>query len=95
MWRGRRDWHRANQRWSAEDLSTKLVDFKSHDAFAAHYGSPAGFFDRFDLFEQPARPVSEIMHTANSDKVVLQNDNKGLRIEAQQENEQEEKKNEA
>ena len=71
----------ADQRWSAEDLSTKLVDFKSHDSFVAHYGSPAGFFERFDLFEQSARPVSDIMHTANSDKVVLQQDNNGLRIE--------------
>ena len=85
----------ANQRWSAEDLSTKLVDFKSHDSFEAHYGSPAGFFERFDLFEQPARPVSAIMHTANSDKVVLQQDNNGLRIESPQENEQEENKKEA
>ncbi|MGM9583155.1 MAG: hypothetical protein ACI3WU_05520, partial [Phascolarctobacterium sp.] len=85
----------ANQRWSAEDLSTKLVDFKSHDSFVAHYGSPAGFFERFDLFEQPARPVSDIMHTANSDKVVLQQDNNGLRIESPQENEQEENKKEA
>ena len=50
----------SNQRWSAEDLSTKLVDFKANDSFAAHYGNPAGFFDRFDLLEQPAQPMSEI-----------------------------------
>ena len=80
----------ANQRWSAEDLSGKLVDFKSHDSFVANYGNPAGFFDRFDLFEQPARPMSEILHTANRDKVVLQQDNTGLRIEGvKEESEQE------
>ena len=85
----------ANQRWSAEDLSTKLVDFKANDSFAAHYGNPAGFFDRFDLLEQPARPMSEILHTANKEKVVLQQDNTGLRIAAQQETDQKENKKEA
>ena len=70
-------------------MSTKLVDFKSHDSFVAHYGSPAGFFERFDLFEQSARPVSDIMHTANSDKVVLQQDNNGLRIEEKAEDKEE------
>ena len=71
----------ANQRWSAEDLSGKLVDFKSHDSFVAHYGNMASFFDRFDLLEQTARPMSEVLHTANKEKVVLQQDNNGLRIE--------------
>ena len=77
----------ANQRWSAEDLSGKLVDFKANDSFAAHYGNPAGSFDRFDLFEQPARPMSEILHTANKEKVVLQQDNTGLRIEEEKKEE--------
>ena len=77
----------ANQRWSAEDLSGKLVDFKSHDSFVAHYGNPAGFFDRFDLLEQTARPMSEILHTANKEKVVLQQDNTGLRIEEEKKEE--------
>ena len=77
----------ANQRWSAEDLSGKLVDFKSHDSFVAHYGNPAGFFDRFDLFEQSARPMSEILHTANKEKVVLQQDNTGLHIEEEKKEE--------
>ena len=77
----------ANQRWSAEDLSGKLVDFKANDSFAAHYGNPAGSFDRFDLFEQPARPMSEILHTANKEKVVLQQDNTTLRIEEEKKEE--------
>ena len=77
----------ANQRWSAEDLSGKLVDFKANDSFAAHYGNPAGSFDRFDIFEQPARPMSEILHTANKEKVVLQQDNTTLRIEEEKKEE--------
>ena len=79
----------ANQRWSAEDLSGKLVDFKSHDSFVAHYGNMASFFDRFDLLEQPARPMSEVLHTANKEKVVLQQDNTGLRIEEKAEDKEE------
>ena len=77
----------ANQSWSAEDLSGKLVDFKSHDSFVANYGNPAVFFDRFDLFEQSARPMSEILHTANKEKVVLQQDNTTLRIEEEKKEE--------
>ena len=79
----------ADQRWSAEDLSGKLVDFKSHDSFVAHYGNMASFFDRFDLLEQPARPMSEVLHTANKEKVVLQQDNTGLRIEEKAEDKEE------
>ena len=79
----------ADQRWSAEDLTAKLADFKSHDSFVANYGNPAGFFDRFDLFEQSALPMSEILHTANKEKVVLQQDNTGLRIEEKAEDKEE------
>lgn len=86
----------ANQRWSAEDLSAKLMDFKAHEAFSANYSDVAGTFGRYYLVEvSPNKPVGEILHTANENTVVLQRDNSGLRIEAQQENEQEEKKNEA
>ena len=85
----------ANQRWSAEDLSAKLVDFKPNDSFVAHYGNPAVYFGRYDLLELPAQPKSEIAYTANSGKVVLQKDNSGLRIEEKQETDQEENKNEA
>lgn len=41
------------QRWSAEDLGTKLVDFKSHDAFVTNYGDTANIFRRYDLIEEP------------------------------------------
>ena len=75
----------ANQRWSAEDLSTKLVDFKSHDAFVTNYGDASGIFGRYDLVDMPARPVGDILHSANSGKVVLQKDNNGLRIEETEE----------
>ena len=75
----------ANQRWSAEDLSTKLVDFIAHEAFTTNYGDVAGTFGRYDLVESSAKPMGEILHTANENKVVLQKDNSSLRIEEKQE----------
>ena len=66
-------------------MSTKLVDFKSHDAFVTNYGDASGIFGRYDLVEMPARPMGDILHTANSGKVVLQKDNNGLRIEETEE----------
>ena len=85
----------ANQRWSAEDLSAKLNDYKPVQSYEEHYGDAVGIFGRYDLLEAPERPVAEILHSANSNKVALHKDNQGLRIETQQENEQEEKKKEA
>ena len=79
----------ANQRWSAEDLSNKLVDFKSHDTYVAHYGDAAGIFGRYDLVEAPIRPVSDIMQEQCKAKVVLQRDNSGLRIEEKAEDKEE------
>lgn len=70
----------ANQRWSAEDLSAKLADFQSHDAYRTAYGDAVGIFARYDLLELPVRPASELLHSA-SIRVVLQKDNEGLRIE--------------
>ena len=75
----------ANQRWSAEDLSTKLVAFTAHEAFTTNYGDVAGSFGRYDLLEVADRPMGEILHTANENKVVLQKDNSSLRIEEKQE----------
>ena len=85
----------ANQRWSAEDLSAKLNDYKPVQSYEEHYGDAVGIFGRYDLLEATERPVAEILHSANSNKVALHKDNQGLRIETQQENEQEEKKKEA
>ena len=79
----------ANQRWSAEDLSGKLVDFKANDSFAAHYGNPAGIFGRYDLVEAPTRPVSNILQEQGKAKVVMQRDNSGLRIEEKAEDKEE------
>ena len=84
-----------NQRWSAEDLSAKLNDYKPVQSYEEHYGDAVGIFGRYDLLEATERPVAEILHSANSNKVALHKDNQGLRIETQQENEQEEKKKEA
>ena len=77
----------ANQRWSAEDLSTKLVAFTAHEAFTTNYGDVAGSFGRYDLLEVADRPMGEILHAANSDKVVLQQDNTTLRIEEEKKEE--------
>ena len=74
----------ANQRWSAEDLSGKLVDFKSHDAFVAHYGDAFGSFGRFDLVELAPRSVAQIVQEVTSGKVVLQESNGQLRIATSQ-----------
>lgn len=82
----------ANQRWSAEDLSAKLVDFKSNDAFVAHYGDAAPIFGRYGLVEYAPRSVSEIVQDVQSQRVVLQQSNGLLRIEnapKEQENERE------
>lgn len=82
----------ANQRWSAEDLSAKLVDFKSNDAFVAHYGDAAPIFGRYGLVEYAPRSVREIVQDVQSQRVVLQQSNGLLRIEnapKEQENERE------
>ena len=71
----------ANQRWSAEDLSAKLVDFKSNDAFVAHYDAAAPIFGRYGLVEYAPRSVSEILQDVQSQRVVLQQSNGQLRIE--------------
>ena len=70
----------ADQRWSAEDLSGKLADFKSHDAFVAHYGDVFGSFGRFDLVELAPKSVAQIVQDVTSGKVVLQASNGQLRI---------------
>ena len=74
----------ANQRWSAEDLSGKLVDFKSHDAFVAHYSDTVGSFGRYDLLEIAPRSVAQIVQDVTSGKVVLQESNGQLRVAASQ-----------
>ena len=70
----------ANQRWSAEDLSAKLVDYKAYDSFVAHYGDVAGAFGRYDLLELAPRSVSEIVQAVQHQRVVLQQANGQLRI---------------
>ena len=88
----------ANQRWSAEDLSAKLVDFKSNDAFVAHYGDAAPIFGRYGLVEYAPRSVSEIVQDVQSQRVVLQQSNGLLRIEnapKEQENEREREERQA
>lgn len=81
----------ANQRWSAEDLSTKLADFQSHDSFVAHYGDAAGIFSRYDLLELAPRSVSQIVQDVRYQQAVLQRSNGLLRI-AENKGEQSEKR---
>ena len=61
-------------------MSGKLEDFKSHDAFVAHYGDVFGSFGRFDLVEVAPRSVAQIVQEVTSGKVVLQASNGQLRI---------------
>ena len=78
-------YHGANQRWSAEDLSAKLTDYKSHDSFVAHYGDVAGIFGRYGLVEYAPRSVSQIVQDVQTQKVVLQQANGQLRVAVTQE----------
>ena len=78
-------YHGANQRWSAEDLSAKLTDYKSHDSFVAHYGDVAGIFGRYGLVAYAPRSVSQIVQDVQTQKVVLQQANGQLRVAVTQE----------
>ena len=78
-------YHGANQRWSAEDLSAKLTDYKSHDSFVAHYGDVAGIFGRYGLVEYAPRSVSQLVQDVQTQKVVLQQANGQLRVAVTQE----------
>ena len=75
----------ANQRWTAEDLSAKLADFKAQDAFAAHYGDVAGTFGRYNLVDFAPRSVGQIIQDVQAQKVTLQQANGQLRIAFAQE----------
>ena len=46
-------YHSANQRWSAEDLITKLADFKPVMSYNAHFGDAYGLFARYNIIELP------------------------------------------
>ena len=65
-------------------MSGKLVDFKSYDAFVAHYSDTAGSFGRYDLLEIAPRSVAQIVQDVTSGKVVLQESNGQLRVAASQ-----------
>lgn len=84
----------ANQRWTAEDLSGKLADFKSHDAFIAHYGDMAGIFGRYGLIDFAPRSVGQIVQDVQAQKVTLQQSNGQLRIAAVQKEQDEDNERE-
>ena len=84
----------ANQRWTAEDLSGKLADFKSHDAFIAHYGDMAGIFGRYGLVDFAPRSVGQIVQDVQAQKVTLQQSNGQLRIAAVQKEQDEDNERE-
>ena len=65
-------------------MSGKLVDFKSHDAYVAHYSDTAGSFGRHNLLEIAPRSVAQIVQDVTSGKVVLQASNGQLRIATSQ-----------
>ena len=43
--------HSLNQRWSAEDLASKLLDFKPYMGYMAHYDVPMTVYDRYNVIE--------------------------------------------
>ncbi len=43
--------HSLNQRWSAEDLSGKLMDFKPYMGYMSHYDVPMTVYDRYNVIE--------------------------------------------
>ena len=65
----------AGQRWSAEDLSAKLVDFKAHDSFVAHYGDAPVSFGRYDLVavteQAPVQAAGDILQSEGKESVVV------------------------
>ena len=65
-------------------MSAKLVDFKSHDAYVAHYSDTVGSFGRYDLLEIAPRSVAQIVQDVTYGKVVLQESNGQLRIAVSQ-----------
>ena len=44
--------HSLNQRWSAEDLSSKLMDFKPYMGYMSHYDVPFTVYDRYNVLER-------------------------------------------
>ena len=44
-------YHSAPQRWSAEDLAAKLLDYKPSMSYNAHYGDVYGLFTRYNVIE--------------------------------------------
>ena len=44
-------YHSGNQRWSAEDLSAKLLDYRPVQSYESQYGDAFGLFNRYNLWE--------------------------------------------
>ncbi len=44
--------HSLNQRWAAEDLSGKLMDFKPYMGYMSHYEVPFTVYDRYNVLER-------------------------------------------
>ena len=44
-------YHSGNQRWSAEDLSAKLLDYRPVQSYESQYGDAFGLFNRYNLLE--------------------------------------------
>ena len=44
-------YHSSNQRWSAEDLSAKLLDYRPVQSYESQYGDAFGLFNRYNLWE--------------------------------------------
>ena len=69
------------QRWTAEDLSTKLLDYKIEQTYADLIADPISIFNRYDLVEVPAKPVGELIGVNAPNSVTLTKVNDKLYVE--------------
>ena len=69
------------QRWSAEDLSTKLLDYKIEQTYEDLFADPINIYNRYDLVEVPAKPVGELVQVVTPNRVTLTKVNDKLYVE--------------
>ena len=69
------------QRWSAEDLSTKLLDYKIEQTYEDLFADPINIYNRYDLVEVPAKPVGELVQVVTPNRGTLTKVNDKLYVE--------------
>jgi hypothetical protein len=74
----------ANQRWSAEDLSEKLVSDAAQTAYDAHYTDPTVLFSKYDVIELPEQSVATVGGMEGAQSPMLSLRGEELQIELAQ-----------